>query len=275
MSVANTFMHSLIRKTLRPFVRLLLRYGVGYGDFETVVKRLFIEVADQDFRLENRKQTISRISVLTGITRREIKKILECPESAQEDIFIYNHAARILTHWLHDSDFHDSFGKPTGLSVNNSGPGSFDSLVKKHGNNTPTRAVLDELKRIGAVQVEDDDIAKMSSVGYVPSMDKQELLKVSFQSVADLLSTIDFNDSNETVTTRLQLSVNYDNVTDDGVDVFRRISREKCRELLLYLDRFLSTQDRDNNPMLDGEGTNRTGLGIFFFHENSEEKLDE
>lgn len=260
---------------MRPFIRLLLRYGVGYGDFTQVVKELFVEVAESDFQLKNRKQTISRISVLTGITRREIKKIQDNSQAPERDYIPYNHAARVITNWLHDQEFTNSAGKAAPLQTRTDGDGTFNSLVLKYGNNTPSRAILDELVRVGAVQLDDKGIATLESTGYVPGKDSEELLAISMQSVADHISTIDFNDINKPDLSRLQLTVNYDNVTNDGVDVFRQISQEKAKELLLYIDRFLATQDRDNNPRIEGNGTNRTGLGIFYFEDKQKDNTNE
>lgn len=267
MTQPDNFVQKLIRVTMRPFIRLLLRYGVGYGDFSAIVKELFVEVADEHFRIDGRKQTISRISVLTGITRREIKKILSETPDTKGEYFIFNHAARIITSWLHDKEFQDCDGKAAGLATGIDGPGTFNALVRKYGNNTPSRAILDELIRVGAVETDDNGVAKMLSLGYVPTKDSQEMLSLSLQSVADHISTIDYNDTHKPADSRLQLTVNYDNVTDDGVEVFKQISQAKSKEILLFLDRFLSTQDRDSNQSIDGTGTNRTGLGIFYYEE--------
>lgn len=268
-------MRKAIRVTMRPFIRLLLRYGVGYGDFANVVKELFVEIAFKDFTIEKRKQTISRVSVLTGIPRREIKKILDSPTELKSEYFPFNHAARILNCWLNDSEFQDSNGESSGISVRDNGKGSFNALVRKYGNNTPSRAILDELVRVGAVAVDNNGIATIISTAYVPNRDAQELLSVSLQSVSDHINTIDFNDIHKPDESHLQLTVNYDNVTDDGVEIFRQISREKSKEVLLFLNRFLATQDRDSNPKIEGEGTNRTGLGIFYYEEKSESSPDE
>lgn len=266
-------MQKLIRVTMRPLIRIMIRYGIGYGDFSAVVKRIFIEVAENDFTIDGRKQTISRVSVLTGITRREIKKILDNSSTKrEEEVFVYNHAARIISCWLHDKEFQLPDGTAAALSTKQDGEGTFNNLVYKYGNNTPSRAILDELVRVGAVELDEGGMARMVSLGYVPSEDTQELLSVSFQSVADLISTIDYNDRNRNADTRLQLTVNYDNVSDEGVEVFRHVSREKSKEVLLFLDRFLATQDKDNNPAIAGKGANRTGLGIFFFEERKNEK---
>ena len=274
MDMNDDFMAKIMRVTLRPLVRLLLRYGVGYGDFARVAKEVFVEVAGNHFHIDNRKQTISRISVLTGITRREIKRITDQSDSDPDEIFPYNHAARILTYWLHEDEFRDEHGKPAPLLTRTDGKSTFNELVRKYGNNTPARAILDELVRVGAVSVDDSGTAHFIKTGYVPSKDSVELLSVAMQSVADHINTIDYNDIHKPDSSRLQLAVNYDNVTDDGVEIFRQISREKSKEVLLFLDRFLATQDRDSNTSIEGEGHNRTGLGIFYFEENLDKKDD-
>ncbi|MFK7859734.1 MAG: DUF6502 family protein [Granulosicoccus sp.] len=253
--------------TLRPFIRLLLRYGIGYGEFAQVCKELFVEVADTDFRIADRKQTVSRISVLTGITRREIKHIRETASDNSRKYFPYNHAARVLSSWMNDPEFQDEDGNADQLTASTDGDGTFNKLVLKYGHNTPYRAILDELIRVGAVDVDENGTARMVSTGYVPAKDSEKLLSIAMQSVADHISTIDFNDENKPDTSRLQLAVNYDNVTDDGVEVFRQVSREKCKEILVFLDRFLATQDRDSNPAIKGSGKSRTGIGIFYFEE--------
>jgi len=252
-----------------------LRYGIGYGEFAQVCKELYIDVADTEFRIANRKQTVSRISVLTGITRREIKQIKETVANNSQEYFPHNHAARVLTFWMHDPEFQDEQGNPALLIANTDGNGTFNKLVHKYGNNTPYRAILDELVRVGAVAMDDDGTVRMISTGYVPEKDSQELLGISMQSVADHISTIDYNDVHKPDSSRLQLTVNYDNVTDDGVEVFRQISREKSKEILLFLDRFLATQDRDSNPTIDGPGRNRTGLGIFYFEEKHDPEQED
>lgn len=252
---------------MRPFVRLLLRYGIAYIDFANIVKQLYVDVAREDFQIDNRKQSISRISILSGLPRREVSKLLDKESSPEAAPLVYNRAVRILDAWMHQEMFLSDSGKPKSLATNRTGEGSFDFLVKEVSADIPTRAMLDELLRVGAVSIDTEGLVSLSSTGYVPTTDSEELLRVSFQSVADHITTIDFNDKHQPAQSRLQLTVNYDNVTDDGVTVFRHISREKCKEILIFLDRFLATQDRDSNTSIEGEGHNRTGLGIFYFEE--------
>jgi len=82
-----------------------------------------------------------------------------------------------------------------------------------------------------------------------------------------MLSTIDHNFSKEAEVSRLQLSVAYDDVPANGVELFRELSNTKALELLNNLDQFLATQDRSVNPSVKGEGRYRTGVGIYYFEE--------
>lgn len=222
MPSSSNFMHTTIRTTLRPFIRLLVRYGIGYGEFAQISKELYVEVAHSDFHIRKRKQTISRVSVLTGISRREIRNLLDHRANNTNDFFPYNHAARILAFWIHDPDFHDIHGHPAPLVVGIEGDQTFNALVRKYGNNTPFRAILDELIRVKAVQVDDHGIAHMISMAYVPSNDSRKLLSEGLQSVANHIRTIDYNDTHQPDTVRFQMSVDFDKlIKEDDVEMFR------------------------------------------------------
>src|SRR5438132_3127302 len=60
---------------LRPLVRILLRNGVPYGTFADIARRVYVEVAEKKFALPGKKQTVSRISTITGLTRKEVTRI--------------------------------------------------------------------------------------------------------------------------------------------------------------------------------------------------------
>ena len=63
-----------LKKLLRPLVNLLISYGVTYPVFNELVKELFVDVAETDFKLLGKQQTDSRINFLTGIHRKDVKR---------------------------------------------------------------------------------------------------------------------------------------------------------------------------------------------------------
>ena len=191
----NSATTSMLKKALRPLVRVLLRNGVAYADFCEVARRLFVEVANDDFGLPGRKQSVSRISVLTGINRKEVKRQLDEPKEATPKKKENNRAARVISGWLRDDDFRNSKGKPKVLEWGDSSvKGGFEDLVKRYSGDMTARAILDELIRVGTVSFDKEKSRiKLLSNGYVPAGSNDELLRLSGESVGDLLNTIDHN----------------------------------------------------------------------------------
>ncbi len=264
-STQPTALASAVSRLLRPLVRLLLRNGMAYADFATLARATYVEVAASDFELPGRKQSVSRVSVLTGINRKEVKRILSEPTNITPPE--NNRAARVISGWMRDDEFTDSAGNPSPLSWGGETSGaSFEALVKKYSGDMTARSVLDELRRVGAVSLEEDQV-HLTATGYVPTTSNEELLRLSGIGITDLLETIDHNLNPERTATRLQLSVAYDDVPQHGVELFRNLSKEKSIELLNYLDSFLATQDRSVNPAVTGDNRYRTGLGIYYFEE--------
>src|SRR5512134_387979 len=68
------------RLLLRPVVRLLLRCGVTWKEFAELCKVVYVEVAAADFGRRGRPTNASRIAILTGLGRREVKRVREVLE---------------------------------------------------------------------------------------------------------------------------------------------------------------------------------------------------
>jgi len=258
---------------MRPLTRLLIRRGVTFVDLSNVLRRLFVEVADREFRIAGRKQSVSRVAILTGITRREVSRVLANPEQTRPSDATSTRPERLLTGWMRDSAFLDEDHKPGQLPFRSEAEASFMDLVRKYGGDVPARAMLDELCRVGVVSVDSEDRVSLLSPGYAPAGGTTELLEASFGSVGDLVSTIDHNDQQtERDNTRLQLTVNYDNLSEADVEAFRVFSRDKCRALLSELDKFLAARDRDETGEPVPVDRMRCGVGLFYFAESLNEQ---
>ncbi|NOQ89402.1 MAG: hypothetical protein GQ549_00480, partial [Gammaproteobacteria bacterium] len=59
----------------KPLIRLLIEKGITFPQFRELMKELYVEVADEQFSLDEKKPSDSRIFVLTGIHRKDIKRI--------------------------------------------------------------------------------------------------------------------------------------------------------------------------------------------------------
>ena len=75
-------------KSGNTWARALIAKGVTAPDFYRVVKQTFVEVAEADFALDGERPTDSRISMLTGVHRRDVKAFRDPDMAAalQDDI---------------------------------------------------------------------------------------------------------------------------------------------------------------------------------------------
>ena len=261
-------------RLVSPLVRLLLRHGVSHAEFSSWAKLAYVREAQTNFGVGDKKPTTSRIAVMTGINRKEVKRILELPQAVDAGDAKHNRAARVVTGWLQDSDFSDADGRPKPLAYGDPDQG-FNLLVKRYSGDVPARAVLDELTRVGTVARADSTVTLTQS-GYVPHESEEAMLDLLGESASDLLHTLDHNLAHPAADARLQLSVVYDNLPAECLNDFRQISRKQSIELLKSLDQYLATHDRDANPDSEGHGRYRAGLGLYLIeHELEPEQSDD
>jgi hypothetical protein len=272
-SSINKTLNQAILKLLRPLVRILLRNGISFRVFADLARWVYTDVAFKEFGIEGKKQTTSRVSVITGLSRKEVQRLRKLEVPVEEDAHErYNRATRVISGWTRDPLYTDADGKPLQLPMN--GPdASFSSLVKQFSGDMPVRAVLDELLNVGAVGIQEDGTIKLLTRAYLPGADKKAKINILGADVADLISTINHNLDTRNTTPLFQRKVSYDNVPAEYLDKFNQLSARESQALLEKLDRWLAARDRDTNPDVKGTGRKRVGLGIYYFEEDLDEAL--
>lgn len=257
-----------VTRVLQPLVRLLLRHGVSHAEFSNWAKQAYVTEASTSFGINDKAPTVSRIAIVTGINRKEVKRIRELPSAVDTGMSKHNRAIRVVTGWLQDADYCDSRKRPRVLSYGNPDD-SFNQLVKRYGGDVPARAMLDELARVGTVELRDNKV-KLLHKGYVPHESESALLELFAVSACDLLTTLDHNIT-QTDNKRLQMSVAYDRVSTKGLEYFKTLSADKAMALLRELDSALSPFDADQNPGQTHAGEHRVGLGVYLIEDVAEQ----
>ena len=256
-----------VLKLLRPLVRVLLRYGVAYGTFADLAKSVYVSIAEEEFGIAGKKQTVSRMSVITGLSRKEVKRVRELTSPDDADTRErYNRAARVLTGWIRDPRFTGENGEPQSL-VLESGERDFTELVKRYSGDVPPRAILDELARVGAVTIDDDGTISLETRGYIPKSGEIDKLEILGSDVADLIKTIDHNLTVPSEQAFFQRKVAYDNLPVQGTEQLQVLAANKSQELLESLDGWMAARDRDATPSASGKGRKRAILGIYYYEE--------
>ncbi len=271
----NALRHALaatVQTLLRPLVRILLRHGMSFGEFSEHAKQVFVEVAEADFKLPGRKQTDSRIAVITGLNRKDVKIVRERdPVSCAEASRRTNRAARVINGWVHDARFLDAMGKPAILPFDGEGA-NFTQLVTNYAGDVPIRATLDEMVRVGSVKWLEDGRMQLLQPAYVPNSSMEDKLALLGIDVALLIQTIEHNLNAEQTELYYQRKVAYNNLPEDVIPLLHEKAAAQSQALLEALNAWLMEQDRDSNPTVKGCGRKHAGVGIYFFAQDYEEK---
>jgi len=250
---------------MRPLVRILLRNGVAYGTFSELVRKVYVDVAFADFAPEGRKQTVSRISALTGLTRKEVKRLLELDtpdDTASQERF--NRGIRVISGWVNDARFHDSSGKPSDLPLDGKLK-SFALLVKEYSGDIPTRAMLSMLEEAGSVKSVGKKV-RLVRHAFVPSNDPLDKIQVLGTDVSELITTIDHNLTAGSDALLFQRKVSYDNIDSAALPKIKKITFTKAQSLLEQLDRHYASSELDT----DGDGGGKyISLGIYYYEQDS------
>ena len=263
----NQAISSAVLRLLRPLVRVLLRNGMPYGAFADLAKRVFIDVAITDYGIPGRKSSLSRASVITGLSRKEVQRVLQLalPDDT-EAVAQYNRAARVLSGWARERLYLDDHGRPLPLRFDSGDP-NFTKLVKQFSGDVPPRAILDELIRVGAVIRDQDGLIHLVRWAYVPQTGEIEKLGILGRDAGELIATIDHNLNCDPTEAHLQRKVSYDNLPVEAVSILRELAMERGQTLLEELDRWMSGHDRDTSSSVSGTGRTRASIGIYYFEE--------
>src|SRR5213594_1962789 len=181
-----------LERVLRPLFRIVLRNNMSFKAFLDIAKHTYVQVAANEFRIPGKKQSVSRIALLSGLTRKEVQRLLDAPDANDKDSEAgerYNRAARVVAGWVRDTDFSDAEGNPKTLQLQD-GPqnrASFAELARRFSGDIPFRAVLDELLRVGVVEKLDDGNIRLKSRAYVPESGDADKLNILGTDVADLV----------------------------------------------------------------------------------------
>ena len=147
---------SVLQELLTELAFVLLPRGMTPKRFSELARSAFVQAAADMSKLRNGKVNHSRVAAQTGLSRADVKRLLRTNvfDSVRSD---QTPVKRVIRGWRTDRKFANRDGRPKRLRISGSSL-SFASLVKKYGGDVPHRAVLDELRRIGAVSGDEDSV---------------------------------------------------------------------------------------------------------------------
>ena len=253
---------------LKPLVRILLRNGIAYGSFAELAKKVYVDVAFEDFAPDGKKQSISHVSAMTGLTRKEAKRLHELEQTDQNDSEQrYNRAIRVISGWLNDAEFLNKRGKPATLPLEGE-KASFAALVKRYSGDITPRAMLTVLDTAHSVETTDNKV-RLVAHAYIPGNDPVDKITILGTDTAELIATIDHNLVRPDNELRFQRKVSNRYVRVDAIPRFQALAAKRSQALLEKFDALLAEYEIDPDDP-EADESRYVSIGIYYYESSSE-----
>lgn len=264
-----------LRMMLKPLVKLLVSQGVSHGDFTEAAKDVYVEVAIRHFD-KSAKVNQSKVAILTGLTRKEVKNVID--RAMREDAHPRDHSrpARVLAGWHSDPRFIGPYGVPLEIpyeSPVDGGTPSFVDLVKTYSGDMAPRPMLKELMRVGAVIETEKKMLKVVRRDFIAEALSSEAVERLGHVAHNFFSTaarnIEKKEQADSLFERIVFAEN--GVTPTTVSLFDEFVKKRGQEFLEELDNWLVAREKLEK---DSPRTIQTGFGMYHYIETTEERSD-
>lgn len=177
-----------MRALLGPIARLALAQGVSFAALEEMMKEAFVDEAVKAQPAQAPSRLVSRISVATGLNRREVTRLTRQQRAVRA--VRASPATEVFTRWMTDPQWCEGAGEPKPLPrvAPADGAPSFESLAHAVTRDVHPRSLLDELCRLGIAHLDDTtDTVRLVRNAFVPSDAQGPMLGFLGDNVGDHL----------------------------------------------------------------------------------------
>ncbi len=253
----------------QPLARWLIRSGIGYTEFTNALKVVFFQQAYEESQRIGQKSTISSLSLLAGLHRKDVNVLYELRNeprinSINKPISI---SAQVAGHWIANK-------LPKGIPFQE-GEVNFSALVRSISNDMHPRSICNELQRLGAVRVIGDMVYLLEQA-FIPDPISNEAQHIFTQNVVDHLSAGVYNLTEASPDAHfLEQSVFADSLSTQSVEKLKNLSAQTWRAVMQQVLQEAIDLDKQDTD-IDGAATERFRVGVYVYTEaNKPSVVDE
>ena len=268
---------NVLRKILKPLIRFFISRGVTYPALQDVLKSIYIEEASKSAQLDNKRLTDSRLSLVTGIHRKEVKRIRE--ELASEETLSSGEiraslSAAVMAKWLSDPLYQDAQQEPLAIARTGNAP-SFEALVYSCSKDKHYRSLLDDWLAQDIIKIEDDKIIP-NAKGFVPTKDEEEKLFFAGKLLGRHIEVVNHNFTHPE-SPLFDRAVYYNRLPASAIDVIEKEALRLNHETLMKINQ-MASEFRTKQQEIESENPSENladfHVGCYFYKNvrNEEER---
>lgn len=253
-----------VARMLRPLVRLFIRCGLTFPALCDLLRELYVNVAEYDFTLAGKDQTDSRVCLLTGIHRKEVRRLRGAGAPVRLVPASVSRSSMIVARWIAAPEFTDERGGPRPLRrTGDPGDGpTFEELVESVTRDVRPRAVLDEWLDRGMAAIDAEGRIRLEEAAFAPRAGDDRQLYYFGRNLHDHVAA-----AVENVLSApppfFERAVHYEGVSRAMADMMLTVSRRIAREALETVNR-----EAQSGYPTDPGGTWRWNFGVYLFSED-------
>ncbi len=251
-----------IRRCLRPIVHLLVTRQISYPFLASLLKEIYVEVAETDFALAGKRMTDSRISLLTGVYRRDVKRVRTGLREGQPVPPNVSLGAEIVARWNGTPLFLDDQRRARSLPLQSEDEPSFETLVSSVSRDIRARSVLEEWLRLGVVHFDDRGRVALDAGVFVPQTGEEEKIYYLGRNLHDHAAAAVHNVQGGEPPF-VERTVYYGSLTPDSVRELSELAAASGMQALQSLNRrAISLKARDDGR---ADTNRRMTFGVYFY----------
>ncbi len=256
-----------IARVLQPLARLMIDHGLQLPSMVELLKKALVDEAARAYGVADKGSSDTRISLLTGVHRKDVKRLRIAPQVDVDATPLVPLAATVVACWISEPRYlnADQTARPLARTPGRGLPGEpdFTTLVAEVSRDVGARAVLDELVRLGVVELRDDGFVVLKTNGFVPREGLKESFHFLAANVSEHLDAAVHNLApDRTTPPKLEQSAFSQNLTGAQVEQLQQLARRLWAKAL---QQFLQTATVAEERSEGVEGAKyRVHFGVYF-----------
>lgn len=218
-----------LEHVLAPLAQLCIGKGVTIQLIEEQLRDAFVKAARQAHGDIHGQRLTSRISMTTGLTRREVARLEN--RAARTQATRRSPAIELFTRWSSDPALRTGDQPPAALARQGEMP-SFEALARSVTQDVHPRTLLEELCRLNLARLDDQsDTVHLMQDAFVPRGDCARMMAFLGDNVGDHLSAAAANvlgDGRQ----HLEQAIFADELSQESLATVRELMTQQWRSLL-------------------------------------------
>jgi Family of unknown function (DUF6502) len=256
-----------LQRIVRPLVRFFITHSLPFPFISNLLRGVYVDVAVNEFPVPGKRQTDSRITLLTGVHRKDVKRLRGQRPLALRPTRTASLGSQLIARWTTLPEYLDAQGQPLPLprlSTQTVAP-SFESLVRSLSTDIRPRVVLDEWLRLGIARIDDQDRVCLNVQAFIPPPGSEEMAYYFGRNLHDHVAAAVHNVLGKPEPF-LERSVNYNNLSPAAVKEITALAERRGMEVLQELNaRALQLQRQDSGTP---DASHRINVGLYLFTED-------